>query len=231
MKLNCVIIEDLKVAADYLLRCCEKSGRLEVKGQFPDVKSALEYLNTNTVDILFLDVEMPGATGFDLLDNLAYKPTVILTTSKEKYAYNAFQYHVTDFLKKPFTFNRFMEALDKISANDNPPLSVKADAGNHIFIKSDGKLVRLNNDDILFIESMGDYVKFVTRDKKYVTYNTIKNLEEKVNKDCFMKVHRSFIINLLKIDDIRENDLFINGIEIPISKNLRADVLKRLTIL
>ena len=78
---------------------------------------------------------------------------------------------------------------------------------------------------------MGDYVKFVTRDKKYVTYNSIKNLEEKVNKDYFMRVHRSYIINLLKIDDIRENDLFINGIEIPISKNLRADVLKRLTIL
>ena len=109
--------------------------------------------------------------------------------------------------------------------------SVKSNAGNHIFIKSDGKLIRLNNDDILFIESMGDYVKFVTRDKKYVTYNSIKNLEEKVNKDYFMRVHRSYIINLLKIDDIRENDLFINGIEIPISKNLRADVLKRLTIL
>jgi DNA-binding LytR/AlgR family response regulator len=230
MTLNCVIIEDLKVAADYLVRCCEKSGRIEVKGQFPDVSSALEFLNSNTVELLFLDVEMPGATGFELLDNIAYKPKVILTTSKEKYAYNAFQYHVADFLKKPFTYNRFIEALDKIAVSEEAPAS-KSNAANHIFIKSDGKLVRLNNDDILFIESMGDYVKFVTADKKYVTYNSIKNLEEKVNKDCFMKVHRSYIINLLKIDDIRENDLFINGIEIPISKNLRADVLKRLTIL
>ncbi len=229
MKLNCVIIEDLKVAADYLKRCCEKSGRVEVKGHFPEVKSALEYLNSNTVDLLFLDVEMPGATGFELLDKIAYKPNVILTTSKEEYAYNAFQYHVTDFLKKPFTYNRFIESLDKISSHDDAP--AKSNAVNHIFIKCDGKLVRLNNDDILFIESMGDYVKFVTRDKKYVSYNSLKNLEEKVNKDCFMKVHRSYIINLLKIDDIRENDLFINGIEIPISKNLRADVLRRLTIL
>ena len=231
MNLNCVIIEDLKVAADYLVRCCEKSGRVEVKGQFPDVASALEYLNSNTVDLLFLDVEMPRATGFVLLDHIAYKPKVILTTSKEKYAYNAFQYNVADFLKKPFAYNRFIEALDKVSASGDTRVSVKSNAGNHIFIKSDGKLIRLNNDDILFIESMGDYVKFVTRDKKYVTYNSIKNLEEKVNKDYFMRVHRSYIINLLKIDDIRENDLFINGIEIPISKNLRADVLKRLTIL
>ena len=232
MKLNCVIIEDLKVAADYLARCCEKSGRIEVKGYFPEVKSALEYLNSNTVDLLFLDVEMPGATGFELLDNIAYKPKVILTTSKEEYAYNAFEYNVGDFLKKPFTYNRFLEALDKVSSeNDSNSMPGKSNADNHIFIKSDGKLIRLNNDDILFIESMGDYVKFVTRDKKYVTYNSIKNLEEKVNKNYFMKVHRSYIINLLKIDDIRENDLFINGIEIPISKNLRADVLKRLTIL
>lgn len=228
--ISCVIIEDLKVAADYLQKCCEKSGRLNVRGRFPDVKSALEFLNNNTVDLLFLDVEMPGATGFELLDNIAYKPEVILTTSKEEYAYNAFEYHVADFLKKPFTYNRFLEALDKIAV----PQQLNAVAGNtanHIFIKSDGKLVRLNNDDILFIESMGDYVKFVTRDKKYVSYNTIKNLEEKINKEHFMRVHRSYIINLLKIDDIRENDLFINGIEIPISKNLRADVLKRLTIL
>ena len=230
MKVNCVIIEDLKVAADYLAKCCEKSGRIEVKGQFAEVKSALEYLNSNTVDLLFLDVEMPGATGFELLDNIAYKPNVILTTSKEEYAYSAYQYNVADFLKKPFAYNRFIEALNKVF-RDNNVTSPPSNAGNHIYIKSDGKLIRLNNDDILFIESMGDYVKFVTRDKKYVTYNSIKNLEEKVDKECFMKVHRSYIINLHKIDDIRENDLFINGIEIPISKNLRADVLKRLTIL
>lgn len=230
MKIKCAIIEDLKVAADYLTRCCEKSDLLEVKGHFPDVKSALEFLNTNTVDLLFLDVEMPGATGFELLDNIAYKPKVILTTSKEEYAYNAFQYNVADFLKKPFTYARFLEAVSKINNNTNGAVP-NTQPGNHIFIKSDGKLVRLNNEDILFIESMGDYVKFVTRDKKYVTYNTIKSLEEKINKECFMRIHRSYIINLLKIDDIRENDLFINGIEIPISKNLRADVLKRLTIL
>lgn len=236
MILKCAIIEDLKVAADYLTRCCEKCEQLEVMGNFPDVKTALQFLNSNTVDLLFLDVEMPGATGFELLDNLAYHPKVILTTSKEEYAYNAFQYNVADFLKKPFTYARFLEAVSKVMSLQQPSApaantSATTINGSHIFIKSDGKLVRLNNDDILFIESMGDYVKFVTRDKKYVTYNTIKNLEEKINKDCFMRVHRSYIINLLKIDDIRENDLFINGIEIPISKNLRADVLKRLTIL
>ena len=230
MTISCVIIEDLQVAADFLHKCCKRSGMVEVKGHFPNVQQALEFLNENVVDLLFLDVEMPGATGFELLDKLAYSPKVILTTSKEERAYNAFEYNITDFLKKPYTYPRFTEALEKLAqpadVSSAPPASQ-----DHIFIKSDGKLVRLNNEDILFIESMGDYVRFVTEDKKYLTHNTIKNLEEKVNKQCFMKVHRSYIINLLKIDDIRENDLFINGIEIPISKSHKADVMKRLNIL
>lgn len=230
MSMTCVIVEDLQVAAEYTRKCCEKSGMLEVMGHFTNVADALAYLNNTTVDILFLDVEMPGATGFDLLDQLGYSPKVILTTSKPEYAYNAFEYHVIDFLKKPFTYQRFLEALQKAAVkeeSDNP----LNNSEKHIFIKSDGKLVRLNNEDILYIESMGDYVKFVTAEKKYITHNTIKALEEKVDKTCFMKVHRSYIINLSKIDDIRENDLFIKGTEIPISKAHKQDVLRRLNII
>jgi DNA-binding LytR/AlgR family response regulator len=224
--MNCVIIEDLKVAADYLARCCKKSGLVNVMGHFPDVPSALEFLNENTVDLLFLDVEMPGATGFDLLDNIAYKPKVILTTSKEEYAYNAFQYHVEDFLKKPFTYQRFLEAMEKLEVKETASQN-----DGYIFIKTENKLVRLYCDDILFIESMGDYVKFVTAERRYVSLNTIKNLEEKLSSEHFMRVHRSFIINLHKIDDIRENDLYISGIEIPLSKNHRTEVLKKITII
>jgi DNA-binding LytR/AlgR family response regulator len=229
MSLSCVIVEDLQVAADFLKKCCEKSGQVEVKAHFPNVSDALAYLNEHSVDLLFLDVEMPGATGFDLLDQIAYSPKVILTTSKPEYAYDAFEYNVTDFLKKPFTYQRFIESLQKVTAHsDNTPATVSID---HIFIKTEGKLVRLNNDDILYIESMGDYVKFVTTDKKYITHNTIKNLEDKVNKESFMKVHRSYIINISKIDDIRENDLYIKGNEIPVSKAHKPEVMKRLNII
>ena len=230
MILSAVIVEDLQVAADYLKRCCEKSGLLEVKGHFPNVEAALEFLNQQSVDLLFLDVEMPGATGFELLDRLAYSPKVILTTSKTEYAYNAFEYNVSDFLKKPFTYQRFLESVQKITA-PTPESNVNSTSTDHIFIKTDGKLIRLNNSDILFIESMGDYVKFVSADKKYITHNTIKNLEEKVNKQCFLKTHRSYIINVDKIDDIRENLLFIKGNEIPISKAHRSEVLRRLNII
>jgi DNA-binding LytR/AlgR family response regulator len=229
MGLSCIIVEDLQVAADFLKKCCEKSGLVEVRNHFSNVNDALIYLNQNSVDLLFLDVEMPGATGFDLLDQIAYSPKVILTTSKPEYAYDAFQYNVSDFLKKPFTYQRFLESLQKVTASsDSTPATVNID---HIFIRTEGKLVRLNNDDILFIESMGDYVRFVTSDKKYITHNTIKNLEDKVNKDSFMKVHRSYIINISKIDDIRENDLFIKGNEIPVSKAHKSEVMKRLNII
>lgn len=228
--MNCIIIEDLQVAADYLARCCQKSGAVEVLGHFPDVDQALAFLNKTQVDLLFLDVEMPGSTGFDLLDHLHYHPRVILTTSKEEYAYNAFQYHVADFLKKPFTYARFMEALAKV--NGKTAVDVQAPpADDHIFIKSDGKLIRLNYKDILYIESVGNYVRFVTEGKKYLAPHTVKALEERISREHFMKVHRAFIINIHKIDDIRENDLFIRGTEIPISKALRSDVLKRLNIL
>ena len=228
--LSCIIVEDLQVAANYLTKCCEKSGQVEIKGHFINVAEALSFLNENSVDLIFLDVEMPGANGFELLDQIAFSPKVILTTSKKDYAYNAFQYNVSDYLMKPFTYQRFLEALQKIKPSQET-ISANNDS-DHIYIKTDGKLIRLNNDAILYIESMGDYVKFVTNDnKKYITHNTIKNLEEKVSKNHFLKVHRSYIVNLHKIDDMRENMLFIKGNEIPVSKANKADVFKRLNII
>jgi DNA-binding LytR/AlgR family response regulator len=228
MSLTCIIVEDLQVAAEYLKKCCERSGILEVKAHCTNVPDAIDFLNNNTVDIVFLDVEIPGGHGFDILDQIAYAPKVILTTSKIEYAYNGFEYNVTDFLKKPFTYQRFQDALKKVS--DSPDLKQKENPEDHIFIKSDGKLVRLKNDDILYIESMGDYVKFVSADKKYVALNTIKNLETKVNAQQFLKVHRSYIVNIGKVDNIRENTLFINGAEIPVSKAFKAEVIRRFNV-
>ena len=230
MNISCVIIEDLAVAAEYLKKCCEKSGELDVKGHFTNVNDAAVFLNDNMVDLLFLDVEMPGESGFTLLDQIPFSPKVILTTSKEDYAYNAFEYNVTDFLKKPFTYQRFLQAVNKVSAQLQP-VGQPEGGDDHIFIRTEGKLVRLNNDDVLYIESMGDYVRFVTNDRKYVVHNTIKNLEEKMNRQAFMKIHRSYIVNIQKVDNIRENGLFITGTELPISKAHRAEVIQRINII
>lgn len=120
MNLTCIIVEDLQVAANYLTRCCERSGQVEVKGHFFNVQDALTFLNENSVDLIFLDVEMPDANGFELLDQIAFSPKVILTTSKKDYAYNAFQYNVSDYLMKPFTYQRFIESLQKFSLQRKP---------------------------------------------------------------------------------------------------------------
>jgi DNA-binding LytR/AlgR family response regulator len=231
MTLSCVIIEDLPVAAEYLKRCCEKTGILDVKAHCTNVHDALQFLNNNTVDLVFLDVEIPGGHGFEILDNLSYSPKVILTTSKIEYAYNGFEYNVTDFLKKPFTYQRFLDAVKKVNGETPAGKQKESNEEDHIFIKSDGKLVRLKNDDILYIESMGDYVKFVSAEKKYVALNTIKNLETKVNTQQFIKVHRSYIVNIGKVDNIRENTLFIRGAEIPVSKACKAEVIRRFNVI
>ena len=233
MKISSIIVEDIQVAADFLKKFCEKSGIVEVQAHFLNVEQALYYLNEHIVDVIFLDVEMPGASGFDLLDRISYSPKVILTTSKTEYAFNAFQYNVTDYLKKPFTYQRFTEAIQKVQ-NEKLETTAAPQISNdldHLFIKVDTKLVKLQNDEILYVESMGDYVKFVTENKKYITLNTIKNLEEKLNRSQFLKVHRSYLVNLTKIDDLDGNIVFIKGNQIPISKGHREEVINRLNIL
>jgi DNA-binding LytR/AlgR family response regulator len=237
MKLSCIIVEDIQIAADFLRKFCEKSDLVEVKGHFLNVMDALEYLDRERVDLLFLDVEMPGANGFELLDRLTYSPMIILTTSKTEYAFNAFQYHVNDYLKKPFTYKRFLEAISKlqqqpaeISPTPQLPVSLQADA-EFLFIKADDKLTKIRKDDILFLESMRDYVKFVTPSRNFMTYSTLKNMEEKLNGQTFLKVHRSYIVNLSKIDDIRGNTIYILGNQIPIGKGHKEDLEARLNIL
>lgn len=241
MKLSCIIVEDIQIAADFLRKFCEKSDLVEVKGHFMNVADALEFLDQEKVDLLFLDVEMPGANGFELLDRLTYSPMIILTTSKTEYAFNAFQYHVNDYLKKPFTYKRFLEAIEKLQqqAADTAPAPAATPAphipslpdSDFLFIKAEDKLIKLKKDDILFLESMRDYVKFVTSGKSYITYSTLKNMEEKLIGQTFLKVHRSYIVNINKIDDIRGNTIYVLGNQIPIGKGHKEDLAIRLNIL
>jgi DNA-binding LytR/AlgR family response regulator len=240
MKLSCIIVEDIQIAADFLRKFCEKSDLVEVKGHFLNVTDALDFLDRQRVDLLFLDVEMPGATGFELLDRLTYSPKIILTTSKTEYAFDAFQYHVDDYLKKPFTYKRFQEAIEKLrqKVETATPASVASTTTvmqtpdtDFLFIKAEDKLIKLKKDDILFLESMRDYVKFVTPGKNYVTYSTLKNMEEKLVGPNFLKVHRSYIVNITKIDDIRGNTIYLLGNQIPIGKGHKDEVAARLNIL
>src|ERR1017187_6299764 len=165
MKLKAIIVDDEPIARNFLERYCDKNGNIEVAGSFPSASSALDFLKLNEIDIIFLDVEMPDINGFQLIDQLQYLPKIILTTSKTDYAFEAYQHNVADYLKKPFTYNRFADAVSKVIDKEvqAPPDANQED----IFIKADAKLTRLSYGDILYIESVGDYVKYITGTKHY----------------------------------------------------------------
>ncbi|MDQ6901834.1 MAG: LytTR family DNA-binding domain-containing protein [Bacteroidota bacterium] len=228
MKSKAIIVDDEPMARSFLERYCEKIGNIEVCGSFPSAETALDFLKANEIDILFLDVEMPGSNGFQLLDQLQYMPKIILISSKTEYAFDAFQYNVVDYLKKPFTYNRFQQATHKTTELN---INLKPEAKQQeIFIKSEGKFTRLNYSDILYIESVGDYVKYITVTRQYLTHSTLKAVEEKMDGDHFLKVHRSYIVNLHKIKDIQDYSLVIEGKVIPISKVHRPDIMQRIKV-
>ncbi len=229
MIFSSVIVEDLQPAADILRKFCTKCGLVDVKAHFLNAEDALVHLTKHPADLIFLDVEMPGISGFEMMDRLGAIPQVILTTSKTEYAYNAFQYNVTDYMRKPFTYTRFLESIQKVKARKEDTEEAAGIA--HMFIKVDGKLIRLNTDDILYIESMGDYVRFTTQERKYVTHNTIKNIESRMDASRFMKVHRSYIVNLSQVEDLHDDELSIRGERIPVSKAHKSRIRAHINII
>ncbi|HEY6502818.1 MAG TPA: LytTR family DNA-binding domain-containing protein [Chitinophagaceae bacterium] len=229
MKLNCVIVDDELLSRNFLKKFCGKSARAEVKGAFSNATDAISYLERNEVEVIFLDVEMPGINGFQMLDHLSYMPIVIMTTSKTDYAFTAFEYNVTDFLRKPVEYNRFLDALNKAEEAHKKNQSILDESfKKDIVIKSNGNYVRLAYNDILYVEGMGDYVKYVTPDKTYIAHSTLRAVEDTVSKENFLKVHRSYIVNVRKISQLTDNNISINGASIPVSKSNKAELLEKL---
>jgi DNA-binding LytR/AlgR family response regulator len=163
-----------------------------------------------------------------MLDHLSCLPKIIMTTSKTDYAFTAFQYNVTDFLKKPVDYNRFLDAVNKVQQSFSNGIPETPKTKNDIVIKSNGSYIRLAYDDILYIEGMGDYVKYVTSEKKYVIHNSLRAVEETMNKETLVKVHRSYIVNVKKVKDFTANSLTIQGDNIPVSKSNKALLLEKL---
>jgi DNA-binding LytR/AlgR family response regulator len=177
MKLRCIIVDDEIMARKSLQKLCEQHSALELVAICENVQQALKVLEQNEIDLIWLDVEMPEMTGFDLLEKITTTTQVILTTSKIEYAYDAFQYQVTDYLKKPITGPRFNLAVEKVldlrQKKDSP-----LQQHNEIYIKHEGSYIRLPYSDIQFVENIGDYVKIYTSKQSYVIHTTMKSLEE-----------------------------------------------------
>ncbi|UFH54451.1 LytTR family DNA-binding domain-containing protein [Spirosoma sp. KNUC1025] len=232
MQLKCIVVDDDIMSRKSLQRLCEQHESLDLVAVCEDATQALELLSKEDVDLIWLDVEMPVLSGFDLLERLPTTPQVILTTTKTEYAFDAFQYQVTDYLKKPITQIRFKMAVEKALELEARSKSVRAQPGDQkaIYVKAEGRYIRVPYDSILYIENMGDYVKIVTTNQTFVAYTTMKSLEEKLGSQ-FLRVHRSYIIHLEKIVDIEESNLVVSTKVIPISRANKAELMNRLNLL
>ena len=231
MKINTIIIEDEIMARKAITNFCNRIPEINLIGTFEEPSKVLAKLPTLDIDLILLDIEMPNMTGLEFLEKLPYHPDIIFTTSNPKYAYYAYEHQVIDFLKKPISFPRFQQGIQKIINNQR---QVKPRDGNDIqqfFIKDGTRLIRIDYDAVLYLENAGDYVKIVTAEKTFVFYSTLKDLEKKLPESTFLRVHRSFIINLNKIKDIEDSTLVINKKVIPISRSKRPILMDKIHLI
>jgi DNA-binding LytR/AlgR family response regulator len=231
--MRCIIVDDNKMARMALSQLVSQVPGLEAVAECSDASEGLEALNSTSVDLLLLDIEMPGMTGLELIRNLGTKrPLIIFTTAKTDYAVEAFELNVVDYLVKPISFPRFKQAIDKATeAIESNKQEVKVEEQGFVFVKDNGILKRISIDDILFLEAMGDYVKVHTAQKFHVVHATLKSIEEKLPASKFLRVHRSYIVAINKIDFIQEGTINIGKTSIPVADTHKTTLNKRLNLL
>ena len=231
--MKCLIVDDNTMARMAMKQLVKQVKDLELVQECADAMEAYNTINEMQVDLLFLDIEMPGMSGLDLIRNLGNKkPLIIFTTAKKDYAVEAFELNVVDYLVKPVSPARFLQAIEKANeAYASNKQEVKLEDQAFVFVKDNGVLKRVNVDDILFLEAMGDYVKVHTQHKFHVLHSTLKAIEEKLPQSKFIRVHRSYIISINKIDSIQDGVIAIGKSTIPVADTYRSALNKRINLL
>lgn len=226
--MKCLIVDDDKMSRLSLEKLCQKIDGLTVAGTCADGLEALQFLSNNTIDLLFLDVEMAELSGVELIQSSEQLPLVVFISSKKEYAAEAFEFKelVVDYIIKPATLPRLLKAMERVKGKIQEKDS--AQVKDYIFIRSDGRFVRISLDDLLYVENVGDYVMFKTNEEKYLVHGTLKTIAEKLQHPNFLKVHRSYIINLSKIVDIEDNSVLIDKKVIPVSRAHKNLLLERI---
>ncbi|MBW2962822.1 LytR/AlgR family response regulator transcription factor [Mesonia aestuariivivens] len=240
--MNCIIIDDEEMARAIIEQFTLQNENLSLDAQFSDAIQAIKYLNQNHVDLIFLDIHMPTFSGFDLIQTLKNPPNIILTTSDRNFAIEAFEYDcIKDYLVKPVTKDRFDKAVNKalnaatatpsVTNNSDHKQEGKQESENDLYVNIDRRLIKIDIPSIYLIEAKGDYILIKTFGKNYTVHSTLKKIEDKLPKDTFLKIHRSFIINVKKIIDIEDNSVLIEKDVIPVSRSNRPELMKRLNLL
>ncbi|MGZ5287145.1 MAG: LytR/AlgR family response regulator transcription factor [Flavisolibacter sp.] len=231
--MKCIIVDDNKMARMALKQLVTQVPGLDLIAECSDAGEALNSLDAIQVDLLLLDIEMPDMSGLDLTRKLGQqRPLIIFTTAKKDYAVEAFELNVVDYLVKPITLPRLKMAIEKAGETlDSNKEEVKVEEQGFVFVKDNGVLKRISIDDILFLEAMGDYVKVHTLQKFHVVHATLKSIEEKLPSTKFIRVHRSYIVAINKIDYIQEGTISIGKTTIPVADTHKSNLNKRLNLL
>jgi DNA-binding LytR/AlgR family response regulator len=232
--LHCIIIDDEPIARDILLDYIQRDDRLAVVASYANAADALRDISLKKPRLMFLDIKMPKISGFEMLRSMPQHPYVIFTTAFREYAVEGFDLNAVDYLLKPFSFERFLQAVNKAyvlfaaeSAVPAPPDT--SNDNKDIFVKSNGKLVRISVSDIYYVEALKEYIRIYTPDDNWIVYQTMQHVEEKLPSDLFFRIHRSFIVGLRHIKSIEGNCVLVkNGAQLPLSRYSKDAFLEKI---
>jgi len=238
MKTKCLIIDDEPLARDLMRSHIEKLENFQIVAECGDAMKALQELRNNSIDLMFMDIQMPQITGIEFLKTLKNPPKVIITTAYREYAIEGFELDVVDFLLKPITFERFLKAVNKYyEVNVEEPINDSPIINNHrngeeafIYVKENKKVMKVLLNDILYVEGLSEYVQIHTENKKIVTKNSMTNMASKLPDDDFMRIHKSYIVSLSKIEAFTSSTVEIPGKKLPIGRSYKNAVIEALQI-
>ncbi|MCE5345476.1 MAG: response regulator transcription factor [Bacteroidales bacterium] len=227
--MNCIAIDDEPLALDVISEFCSKISYLNLIGTYTNPFDAVQLLNNDKVDLIFLDIQMPQITGLEFLKSLYKPPMVIFTTAFVEYASQGFEYDAIDYLIKPFAFDRFTRSVNKafqLMKLKRPQDKMKDEksgiSSGFLMVKVEYSTIRVDIEDILYIEGLKDYVKIYSGGKPLITKTTMKNIVDKLPPDCFIRVHKSYIVSIDKIDMIENSRIVIGNQRIPIGESFRV---------
>lgn len=235
--MNCLIVDDEPLAQDVIEHYIAKTDFLQLTGKCNTALQAFSMLNKEKIDLMFLDIQMPEINGLELLKTLKHPPKVILTTAYTEYALDGYELDVVDYLLKPISFERFLKAVNKLAAHTNTEAAItntKAtnDSSKEIFVKSDGKYIRIDPADILYIEGLKNYLVIYTTQKKVIVHSTMKNIEDELNPfRHFIRVHKSYIINRHFILEIEGNMIKLGNAVVPVGGSYKDELMRLVGIL
>ncbi|MDC3210184.1 response regulator transcription factor [Saprospiraceae bacterium] len=227
--MNCIIIEDQPPAQRILKKYIEDLGTLKLKATFSNAIQAMDFLKTEEIDLIFLDIHLPKISGIDFLKSLSNPPSIILTTAFSEYALESYEFNVVDYLLKPFSFQRFVKAISKMPTKNIGQVSEKLkNSKKEIFIKSGYEHIKVIIDNIFYIKSDADYTEIFLADKKHLSSEPLRYWLENLDNNQFMRIHKSYIINTFKIEKVASNQVFLNEkMIIPIGRAFKESFAER----